>query len=100
MQDDKARHRVPYRAVLYEGSSGDLARHMEVHRIVPYPAAFSELIELNSLNLKLLEALSEDNVPAEVGRRVGHRRDSRSLKINDRSFGARTGGDTPRQGRP
>src|SRR5271156_649123 len=70
---------------------------MKVHRVVSYPAAFSELIELNSLNLELLEALSEHNMAAKVLRRVGFGRHCWSDKISQRHVTARHDADVARQ---
>src|SRR5208337_4214515 len=49
----------------HESSAWNLARHVEVHRVVTELSTLPHLVELNSLDLNLLESLADYHVAAE-----------------------------------
>src|SRR5208337_947694 len=65
IQDVPSSHRIPDRVVFHESSAWNLARHVEVHRVVTELSTLPHLVELNSLDLNLLESLADYHVAAE-----------------------------------
>src|SRR5262249_34118345 len=61
--------RVNYIRVLRHPS-----RDVEMHRIAAKQTTLAELLELDTLYLKLLEALTEHHMPAVLIRGIGHHR--------------------------
>src|SRR6266403_3906438 len=91
MKHDPSSHRIPDRTVLDESVGRNLARHVEVHRVVTDLSTLSHLVELDSLNLDLLDPLPDYHVAAEVVayRVLGYRWHGRERKLAQHRVSAR-----------